>query len=60
MAVTTGENQRDGRTGGAGEKDRPVAVELDGRDYFLRLFHSGTSVRVPVTARNDRTLDFVG
>ena len=42
------------------KKDRPVAVELDGRGYFLRLLHSGTSVCVPVTAGNDRTLDFVG
>ena len=42
------------------KKNRPVALELDGRSYFFQLFHCGTFVRFSVATGNDRTVDFFG
>ena len=54
------EDGLDGGTGGPGKETGPASLGLDGGGHILRLLYRGTSVCLPATAGDDRTVDFVG
>ena len=43
-----------------GKETGPASLGLDGGGHILRLLYRGTSVCLPATAGDDRTVDFVG